>query len=787
MVTFKSSSGKASKSKPKMETLHQLLRRTIREGAPVYNEGNHKGCCEIYIMAAKHALTYSQKGSFISQALQEALKEAEVLIDVKHNYDQAAWVLRKAFDDVLEIHEDGGNLTTNDRNSLYGTLSSKATKSEAALTLGGGSQLSEDRYDEWQDEQGENSSDLERAQNLSHIYAILLSSAYPKAHTRDSVEYRNTSEAKEIVEILVELGLATHRRAAFECIAKLVEAGFLNLVYMEGQDRDDEKTRKIDQASYLKLIYRYDEKYTGRPRAGLSLYEFATNYELEKRYSELHKKKSQMEQGSMDKITYLALGEFLEKLYDVEEGEEENDVDRTSSVHLPTGSTPLSLHHLKLQEEHHSMENHENLDDPKLVAKGIRLAVAMVQVEPCLVLEDRRYNLTTYPQCFIGADAVNMLVGKKIMPTREKAAKLLNKLLQVGFIEHVTGDHDFKDKKLFYNVVSRKRLQEKLDVGIKTDHVNDDIIAEHAIAERLRQFPKLSVPDILNSFYGCGDHNVEGGGEKCWDIVNLQVWSVYAQLDSCLFVCRRCSWNVLINKSLSLSSNYFRRNNMKRWGFGRRGDQDDDMVDKLSPMALAVDPNEWKMEDQDPEWRTPWGILAQIAIFDQVPRSAFRGTADAFKWDALAIRATKYAVEQGYFETAYKSTLNRFVLLLPLEHSESWDDQKQGVNLLLQMLSTVAIEDEDLSDYEIVKRLEFSKRLSTAFLEHAQVIAKFKRYPHRNKAHGRSASIEERVWLASDLVPRWAKSQQHTDEQEGNPKRNIIQVPVIPLKRLTRG
>ena len=155
----------------------------------------------------------------------------------------------------------------------------------------------------------------------------------------------------------------------------------------------------------------------------------------------------------------------------------------------------------------------------------------------------------------------------------------------------------------------------------------------------------------------------------------------------------------------------------------------------------------------------------------------------------MAIRATKTAIAKGYFETAYESTLNQFLILLPLEHSESWEDQKLGVHLLLKLLSTVAIQDDGLSDYEIVKRLEFSKRLTTAFLEHAQVIAKFQRYPHRNRAQGRSTTLEERIWLASDLVPRWARSQNPGSNDGGDDdkkKKNLIQLPVIPLKRLTR-
>ena len=43
--------------------------------------------------------------------------------------------------------------------------------------------------------------------------------------------------------------------------------------------------------------------------------------------------------------------------------------------------------------------------------------------------------------------------------------------------------------------------------------------------------------------------------------------------------------------------------------------------------------------------------------------------------------------------------------------------------------------------------------------EHAAVVRRFGRYPHRNAALGRESSEEERVWLASDTLPGWAKSQ----------------------------
>jgi uncharacterized protein (DUF924 family) len=379
-------------------------------------------------------------------------------------------------------------------------------------------------------------------------------------------------------------------------------------------------------------------------------------------------------------------------------------------------------------------------------SKGITLAHLAIQAERVIDIQARKHLLKTYEKCFVGKEAVAKLVEEKIVRSKEESIQLMSDLCGVGLIHHVLYDHGFEDGHLFYRFTSPGDLRKSLDaIAIlpSTPTTGQELVRHTALKTRYLQFADLDVASILNSFFGCDD-------EEGWDLVDLQNW----------------------------------RNNMKRWGFGRPEDQDHEMLDKLSPLSLNVDPETWYdslSEEEREKWESPWGILAQIAIFDQVTRSAYRGTPEAFKWDVLAIKATKVAIERGYFETAYKSTLCQFLILLPLEHSESWEDQKLGVTLLLRLLSTVAVQDEGLSDYEIVKRLEFSKRLTTAFLEHAQVIAKFKRYPHRNKANSRTTSLEERVWLASDLVPRWAKSQNPDDG-----RKNVIQLPVIPLKKLTR-
>jgi hypothetical protein len=48
-----------------------------------------------------------------------------------------------------------------------------------------------------------------------------------------------------------------------------------------------------------------------------------------------------------------------------------------------------------------------------------------------------------------------------------------------------------------------------------------------------------------------------------------------------------------------------------------------------------------------------------------------------------------------------------------LEHGESWEDQKFGVNFLLKLLRRTAVQDEGPREYEMAKRLGFSKCMTT--------------------------------------------------------------------------
>lgn len=107
--------------------------------------------------------------------------------------------------------------------------------------------------------------------------------------------------------------------------------------------------------------------------------------------------------------------------------------------------------------------------------------------------------------------------------------------------------------------------------------------------------------------------------------------------------------------------------------------------------------------------------LAAIILFDQVPRNAFRGSAEAFATDHIALSIARHAVELGLDAGLAKD--QRLFLYLPFEHSENEDDQRESVRLI-----------SGLGDQRL---LQFA-------LDHQAMIDRFGRFPHRNKILGRA-------------------------------------------------
>ena len=118
------------------------------------------------------------------------------------------------------------------------------------------------------------------------------------------------------------------------------------------------------------------------------------------------------------------------------------------------------------------------------------------------------------------------------------------------------------------------------------------------------------------------------------------------------------------------------------------------------------------------------GALALILLLDQVPRNVFRDSAHAFATDPLAREYAQRALDAG-FDTAVAPAL-RIFFYMPFEHSEAMADQDRTVALV-----------ETLGDATYLKYAE----------AHRDVIRRFGRFPHRNRALARVNTVEEQAWL----------------------------------------
>jgi uncharacterized protein (DUF924 family) len=125
----------------------------------------------------------------------------------------------------------------------------------------------------------------------------------------------------------------------------------------------------------------------------------------------------------------------------------------------------------------------------------------------------------------------------------------------------------------------------------------------------------------------------------------------------------------------------------------------------------------------------PLTALAGVILFDQFPRNMFRGAADQFATDHIALAIAKGAVDKGFDEELQPP--ERGFLYMPFQHSESLADQNRSVLLFT-----------DLGDDE---QLGYAKR-------HRDIIERFGRFPHRNAMLGRTPRPDE---LAAGEVMPW--------------------------------
>jgi len=117
----------------------------------------------------------------------------------------------------------------------------------------------------------------------------------------------------------------------------------------------------------------------------------------------------------------------------------------------------------------------------------------------------------------------------------------------------------------------------------------------------------------------------------------------------------------------------------------------------------------------------PLSALAAVLLFDQLPRNLHRGTPRAFATDPLARAIASEALQRGW--DAGLTAPQRQFLAMPLMHSEAIADQRR----CLAIFATLGT------------------RYGWPFaVSHHRMIARFGRFPHRNKVLDRRSTDAEK-------------------------------------------
>ncbi|MCZ6604478.1 MAG: DUF924 domain-containing protein [Alphaproteobacteria bacterium] len=146
----------------------------------------------------------------------------------------------------------------------------------------------------------------------------------------------------------------------------------------------------------------------------------------------------------------------------------------------------------------------------------------------------------------------------------------------------------------------------------------------------------------------------------------------------------------------------------------------------LATRARAGELDQWAAE--------PRGCLALVVLLDQFGRSLGRGTAAAFAGDGAALEICRGAIVRGHDK--HLRPIERTFLYMPLMHAEDRGAARQSVEIY-QALS------------EEIKALgvDYPDSKSDA-VEHATIVERFGRFPHRNAILGRESTPEEKAFLA---------------------------------------
>lgn len=136
--------------------------------------------------------------------------------------------------------------------------------------------------------------------------------------------------------------------------------------------------------------------------------------------------------------------------------------------------------------------------------------------------------------------------------------------------------------------------------------------------------------------------------------------------------------------------------------------------------------------------------LARILLLDQVSRNIYRGTTAAFATDPLALKLSIDAINNKADQAL--SPVERCFIGMPLQHAEHREIQKLSISYFSSLIETARHPEE-------AKVLRGNADYAQ---QHADIILRFGRFPHRNDILGRPSRAAEINYLNAG-APRFGQ------------------------------
>lgn len=134
---------------------------------------------------------------------------------------------------------------------------------------------------------------------------------------------------------------------------------------------------------------------------------------------------------------------------------------------------------------------------------------------------------------------------------------------------------------------------------------------------------------------------------------------------------------------------------------------------------------------------TPEGCLALIILLDQLRRNIYRGSAEAFTLDHIALKLCIDRTIAGDHKKL--DAIQCLFFFMPLQHAESVPVQKKSVGIY----QALAEKSTDTMRETFLTAAQFAEL-------HHDIVVEFGRFPHRNDILGRQNTDAEATFMAGD-------------------------------------